>query len=223
MTSGGNQPVEPEEPPIRFTDNRKIDRDASDEATTQAASSGGSGPAAGDAADLPLDETLAASADTDKPTVPLEDLQRLSAEYANYRRRADRERLAAGEIAAGKVVIDLLPIIDDLDRAKQHGDLTGALKAVSDKLDGVLAKLGVTGFGEVGDPFDPARHEAVLHDESDAVTVPTCTTIMRRGYQLGDRLLRPAMVGVSDPAGGAGPVEAEAVEDATAGAERHVD
>ncbi|MDQ2797295.1 MAG: nucleotide exchange factor GrpE, partial [Actinomycetota bacterium] len=134
------------------------------------------------------------------------DLQRVQAEYANYRKRSDRDRLAAGDLATGKVLGELLPIVDDLDRAKAHGDLTGPLKAVADKLDAIAVKLGLIAFGEVGDAFDPAWHEAVLHDESDAVSVPTCTTIMRQGYRHKDRLLRPAMVGVSDP---------------TAGAERH--
>jgi molecular chaperone GrpE len=136
------------------------------------------------------------------------DLQRVHAEYANYRKRAERERLAAGELAVGRTLAELLPILDDLERAKAHGDLTGALKAVADKLEGVTSKLGLVAFGEVGDPFDPAIHEAVLHDESDTVTVPTCTTIMRPGYKHGDRLLRPAMVGVTDPiasAASAGP------------------
>jgi len=127
------------------------------------------------------------------------DLQRVQAEYANYRKRADRERLAAGDLAVGRTLAELLPVIDDLDRAKAHGDLTGPLKAVADKLDAVFSKLGLVAFGEVGDPFDPARHEAVLHDESDTVTVPTCTTVMRQGYTHHDRLLRPAMVGVTDP------------------------
>ena len=127
------------------------------------------------------------------------DLQRLQAEYANYRKRAERDRLAAGDLAIGRTLAELLPVVDDLDRAKAHGDLTGALKAVADKLDATFTKLGLVAFGEVGDPFDPAIHEAVLHDESDAVTVPTCTTVMRQGYQHHDRLLRPAMVGVTDP------------------------
>jgi molecular chaperone GrpE len=108
--------------------------------------------------------------------------------------------LAAGELAVGRFVSDLLPILDDLDRARAHGDLTGALKAVADHFESVLSKAGVAAFGEVGDPFDPAIHEAVLHDESPEVTRPTCTTVMRQGYRLGERLLRPAMVGVTDPA-----------------------
>jgi molecular chaperone GrpE len=127
------------------------------------------------------------------------DLQRLQAEYANYRKRAERDRLAAGEVAVGRVLAELLPVLDDIDRARQHGDLTGALKAVADQLDAIFTKLGLESFGAVGDPFDPSIHEAVMHAESDDVTVPTATTVMRPGYKHGDRLLRPAMVGVTDP------------------------
>jgi molecular chaperone GrpE len=127
------------------------------------------------------------------------DLQRVQAEYANYRKRAERDRLAAGDLAVGRTLAELLPVLDDIDRAREHGDLNGALKAVADHLETVFAKLGLQGFGEVGDPFDPTIHEAVMHDESEAVTEPTCTRVMRRGYLHQDRLLRPAMVGVSDP------------------------
>jgi molecular chaperone GrpE len=127
------------------------------------------------------------------------DLQRVQAEYANYRKRVDRDRVALAEAAVGGALIGLLPILDDIDRAREHGDLTGAFKAVADQLEAVLGKLGLVAFGEPGDPFDPAVHEAVLHDESDEVTEPTATKVLRRGYQHGDRLLRPAMVGVTDP------------------------
>ncbi len=133
------------------------------------------------------------------------DLQRVQAEYANYRRRAERERLAAGDVAVSRVLADLLPVLDNIDRARSHGDLTGGLKAVADQLDSVFGKLGLLSFGEVGDPFDPSVHEAVLHDESDTVTAPTCTKILRPGYKHNDRLLRAAMVGVSDPASPAAP------------------
>jgi molecular chaperone GrpE len=127
------------------------------------------------------------------------DLQRVHAEYANYRKRAERERQAAGDLPVGRFVSDLLPILDDLDRARAHGDLTGALKAVADHFESVLNKAGVVAFGEVGDAFDPAVHEAVMHDESPEVTRTTCTRVLRQGYRLGERLLRPAMVGVTDP------------------------
>jgi molecular chaperone GrpE len=127
------------------------------------------------------------------------DLQRLQAEYANYRKRAERERLAAGDLAVGRALGDFLPVLDDLERARQHGDLTGGLKAIADHLELAFSKLGLEAFGEQGDPFDPTVHEAVLHNESDEVSVPTCTTVMRKGYRHGERLLRPAMVGVTDP------------------------
>jgi molecular chaperone GrpE len=141
------------------------------------------------------------------------DLQRVQAEYANYRKRAERDRLAAGEVAVSRVLGELLPVLDDLDRARAHGDLTGALKAVADHLDGTLSKLGLVAFGEVGDPFDPAVHEAVMHAESDEVTEPTCTTVMRVGYKHGERLLRPAMVGVSEPSEPAPAVPEQAIGD----------
>jgi molecular chaperone GrpE len=128
------------------------------------------------------------------------DLQRLQAEYANYRKRVERDRVANAEAAVGAALAGLLPVLDDIDRARAHGDLTGAFKAVADQLEVVLGKLGLSAFGEPGDGFDPAIHEAVLHDESDEVSEPTATTVMRRGYLHGERLLRPAMVGVTDPA-----------------------
>ena len=127
------------------------------------------------------------------------DLQRVQAEYANYRKRADRDRLAAGELAVGRALAELLPVLDDIDRARDHGDLTGALKAVADHLEAVFAKLGLQAFGDEGDEFDPSIHEAVMHDENADVTVPTATKVLRKGYKHGERLLRAAMVGVSDP------------------------
>jgi molecular chaperone GrpE len=149
------------------------------------------------------------------------DLQRVQAEYANYRKRVERDRVALAEAAVGGALIGLLPVLDDIDRARAHGDLTGAFKAVADQLETVLGKLGLTAFGEPGDPFDPAIHEAVMHEESPNVTEPTATTVWRRGYQHGDRLLRPAMVGVSDPAT-AEPTEASAGDDG-AGSETPAD
>jgi molecular chaperone GrpE len=142
------------------------------------------------------------------------DLQRVQAEYANYRKRAERDRLAAGELAISRVLIDFLPVLDNLDRAREHGDLTGGLKAIADQLVEVFDKLGLVRFGQPGDPFDPAVHEAVLHDESPEVEEPTCTTVMRPGYKHNDRLLRAAMVGVSDPAPAAVEQDPEPATDA---------
>ncbi|WP_024877122.1 nucleotide exchange factor GrpE [Saccharomonospora piscinae] len=126
------------------------------------------------------------------------DLQRVQAEYANYRRRVDREREAMASGGKASVVTDLLPLLDDLERAQAHGDLTGAFKAVADKLTGVLEKAGLESFGDTGEPFDPSVHEAVQHDTSPEVDGPTVTTVLRRGYRFGDRVLRAALVAVTD-------------------------
>jgi molecular chaperone GrpE len=129
----------------------------------------------------------------------LRDLQRVTAEYANYRKRVERDRSLMAEQTVALVVGALLPILDDLDRAREHGDLVGQLATVAEQLGAVLAKFGLAGFGEQGDTFDPTRHEAVAHQTSAEVTEPTCIGIMRRGYLLGERLLRPALVAVADP------------------------
>jgi molecular chaperone GrpE len=127
------------------------------------------------------------------------DLQRLSAEFANYRKRVDRDRALIVEQATGNVLGALLPVLDDLDRAREHGDLVGPFGTVADQLVASLTKFGLTPFGAKGDPFDPTRHEAVAHSTSADVTESTCVDVMRRGYLLGERLLRPAMVAVADP------------------------
>jgi molecular chaperone GrpE len=184
----------PEQEPVRITDKRKIDREPS-EGAAEAASSEQAVPSLEEQIDA-VDENAVLLAERTA------DLQRLQAEYANYRKRAERERLLAGEVAVGRVLNDFLPVLDNLDLARSHGELTGGLKAIADQLDAVFGKLGLEPVGAVGDPFDPSLHEAVLHDVSDdpTITEPTVTTVMRSGYKHGDRLLRPAMVGVSDPA-----------------------
>lgn len=127
------------------------------------------------------------------------DLQRLSAEFANYRKRVERDRALVVEQATGGVLSALLPVLDDLDRARDHGDLVGPFGTVADQLFTALSKFGLTPFGSKGDRFDPTRHEAVAHLTSAEVTEPTCVDVMRRGYLLGERLLRPALVAVADP------------------------
>jgi molecular chaperone GrpE len=129
----------------------------------------------------------------------LRDLQRVTAEYANYRKRVERDRGVAAEQVMAMVVASLLPILDDVDRARDHGDLVGPFSAVAEQLTAALTKLGLTAFGEPGDAFDPNRHEAVAHQTSAEVSQPTCVEVMRRGYLLGERLLRAAMVAVADP------------------------
>jgi molecular chaperone GrpE len=127
------------------------------------------------------------------------DLQRVSAEYANYRKRVDRDRGVAAEQTTGLVLAALLPVLDDLDRAREHGDLVGPFSAVAEQLNAALTKFGLTPFGEKGDPFDPTRHEAVAHLTSAEVSESTCVDVLRRGYLLGERLLRAALVAVADP------------------------
>jgi molecular chaperone GrpE len=135
------------------------------------------------------------------------DLQRVSAEYANYWRRVDRDRDAVVVSAKASLAGELLTVLDDVARAEQHGDLTGAFKAVADKLVGTLTRAGLQPFGAEGDEFDPSVHEAVQHDTSGGGAGPTVTVVsavLRPGYRIGDRVLRPAMVAVTDRAEGNG-------------------
>jgi molecular chaperone GrpE len=151
------------------------------------------------------------------------DLQRLQAEYANYRKRIDRDREAVVTQAKASVAGDLLPVLDDIERAAQHGDLTGAFKAVADKLAATLERVGLEGFGHDGEPFDPSVHEAVQHDTSPDVAGPTVTAVLRRGYRFGDRVVRAALVGVTDhdptAAPTAAPTEAGPSADGGAGSD----
>jgi molecular chaperone GrpE len=126
------------------------------------------------------------------------DLQRLQAEYANYRKRIDRDREVVVNTAKASVATELLSVLDDVDRAAQHGDLTGAFKAVADKLVATLERTGLEAFGHEGEPFDPSVHEAVQHDTSPDVEGPTVTAVLRRGYRFGDRVVRAALVAVTD-------------------------
>lgn len=131
------------------------------------------------------------------------DLQRLQAEYANYRKRIDRDREVVVTTAKASVAQELLSVLDDIERAQQHGDLTGAFKAVADKLLDTLERVGLESFGHDGEPFDPTVHEAVQHDTSSDVDGPTVTAVLRRGYRFGDRIVRAALVGVTDHEPGA--------------------
>ena len=146
------------------------------------------------------------------------DLQRLQAEYANYRKRIDRDREVVVNTAKASVAQELLSVLDDIERAQQHGDLTGAFKAVADKLVATLERVGLESFGHDGEEFDPSVHEAVQHDTSPEVPGPTVTAVLRRGYRFGDRIVRAALVGVTDhepapePAAPAVPDSAPAAE-----------
>jgi len=127
------------------------------------------------------------------------DLQRLQAEYSNYRKRVERDRAVASEIAIAAVLSELLATLDDIDRAAEHGELTGGFKSVADQLINTTTKLGLEKYGKDGDEFDPQIHEALLHETSAEVTVPTASKILQPGYKFKDRVLRPARVSVTDP------------------------
>ena len=129
------------------------------------------------------------------------DLQRLQAEYANYRKRVERDRAVAHESAVGAVLTELLALLDDVDRAEQHGELSGGFKAVADQLNSITSRIGLEKYGTEGEAFDPQIHEALMHDESADVAVSTASKILQPGYKYKERILRPARVAVTDPAG----------------------
>ena len=138
------------------------------------------------------------------------DLQRVTAEYANYRKRVDRDRLAVVEMATVGLLTGLLPVLDDIHRAREHGDVQGAFKGVADALEAFTSKLGLDEFGSAGEPFDPSVHEALMQAEPDPqVRVPTVAAVLQPGYRLrgGGRVLRPARVSVAQPAGDAEPAQ----------------
>lgn len=131
------------------------------------------------------------------------DLQRLQAEYVNYKRRVDRDRDLVRDNARVSVLSALLPVLDDIDRAREHGELEGGFKAVADSLIGVVSGLGLVRFGEPGDEFDPNLHEALMHGHSPDVMTTTCQDIVQAGYRVGERVVRAAKVTVVDPEPGA--------------------
>lgn len=163
------------------------------------ASSGGSAGSSSSASSGQADEERAAALAQVKERTA--DLQRLQAEYANYRKRVERDRTAVREQSLANVLSELLPVLDDIGRAREHGELSGGFKSVAESLESVVSKLGLVSFAEKGDPFDPTFHEALLHSYSSDVDQPTCVQILQPGYKIGDRILRPARVAVAEPGG----------------------
>jgi molecular chaperone GrpE len=130
------------------------------------------------------------------------DLQRLQAEYLNYKRRVERDRELIRENATYAALAPIVDVLDTIDRAREHGDVDGGFKAVADQLERIVTNLGLAKFGTVGDPFDPSLHEALSHiGEDPEVTVTTCKVIAKAGYRIGDRVVRAAQVLVVDPSG----------------------
>jgi molecular chaperone GrpE len=185
-----------EEPVIR--DNRKIDPETgqarqpkpADETAEQAGEQADQPSVAANLASIELATQLAERT---------ADLQRLQAEYSNYRKRVERDRAAVREQAVAGALVELLPVLDDIGRARDHGELTGGFAKVSESLEAATGKLGLTTFGTKGEPFDPTVHEALIHSYSPDVTEPTCVEILQPGYRIGERVLRPARVAVAEP------------------------
>jgi molecular chaperone GrpE len=178
------------------------------EAETAGRAQPGAPSAATATAPPPADKARADETKADKGREKLEvalaertaDLQRLQAEYANYRKRVERDRAAVKEHAVASVLTELLPVLDAIGQARDHGELSGGFKSVADSLQATVAKLGLVTYGEKGESFDPKVHEALTHMYSPDVTEDTCIDILQPGYKVGDRILRPARVAVAEPA-----------------------
>lgn len=145
----------------------------------------------------PDEAGVPATDEEDKLAELTNDLQRVQAEYTNYRRRVDRDRELVKENAIGSVIVALLPVIDDIDRAREHGELDGAFRSVGEALEGALAKLGLEKFGVANEPFDPNLHEALSTESREDITEPTVTALYQPGYRYAGRVLRPARVAVA--------------------------
>ena len=144
--------------------------------------------------------TEEAATETKDPVAALtEDLQRLQAEFANYRKRVDRDRALASEIAISSVLLEFLAVLDDLDRAEAHNELSGGFKAVAEQIVATTTKLGLEKYGDAPSVFDPNIHDALMHETSEEVKETTVTKILQPGYKYKERILRPARVVVTDP------------------------
>lgn len=173
---------------VRVTDRRRIDPD-----TYQVRESAQPAPSTLEA-EIEVEVT-----EIEAKVVELtDDLRRVHAEYANYRKRVDRERESARDITVGAVLADLLPILDDLERAREHGELDGAFRSVGEALEATTTRLGLERFGTVGEPFDPMVHEALTSEVRDDVEGPTVAMVYQAGFRHAGRVLRPARVAVAD-------------------------
>ena len=175
---------------VRVTDKRRIDPD------TYILRDIDAQPESGEVRQ-PDEAGAPATEEEDKLAELTNDLQRVQAEYTNYRRRVDRDRELVKENAIGSVIAALLPVIDDIDRAREHGELEGAFRSVGEALEGALAKLGLEKFGVANEPFDPNLHEALSTDSREDITEPTVTALYQPGYRYAGRVLRPARVAVA--------------------------
>jgi molecular chaperone GrpE len=192
-------------PTIR--DRRRIDPETYQVREPQSAAA----PGPGAPVDPPVAEVPVSQEEVDQLKASLNDrtadLQRLQAEYVNYKRRVDRDRDVARKSGIEAVLKDLMSVLDDVRSARDHGELSGGFKAVADEVERVTARYGLETYGTKGDPFDPHIHEALLHAHAEGIEGPTCVEILQPGYRIGDRVLRPARVAVAEPDPNAPPAE----------------
>lgn len=174
---------------VKVTDKRKVDPDTGEVRATDEVD-----------AELPGE---AASQPSSEPTDPLaeltETLQRVQAEFSNYRKRVERDREQSRDAIKAGVLSELLPVLDDIARARSHGELEGGFKSVGEALESLVTRLGMVPFGAAGDLFDPLRHEAIAHEESDEAAEQTCAAVFQLGYEFAGRVIRPAIVSVVGP------------------------
>jgi molecular chaperone GrpE len=209
-----SQHHQPEQQPVVVRDKRRIDpvtlqprSRGADSKPAEPRPPAGPGskdvPGAGLAGEPPTRRQPDGPAETEELRAQIQertaDLQRLKAEYDNYRKRVQRDRLAVREIAVVNVLARLLPVLDSIDAAREHGEVTGGFQQVAEALERQLSALGLESCGREGDTFDPALHEAVSHAETDLVDRATCAAVHRPGYRVGEHLLRPAQVTVAEP------------------------
>jgi len=196
------QEFDPSEEGVRVNDKRRIDPDTfevrqpSESWADDSSPQGDQGDAEAAVAEADLIEGEVGDIES-KVAELTSDLQRVHAEYANYRKRIERDREINRQVAMGSVFVELLPILDDIDRAREHNELAGTFKTVGDSLDAVLTKLGLERFGSANEPFDPNLHEALASVEAEGVTDPTVVAVFQPGYRQGERILRPARVSVA--------------------------
>lgn len=190
-----------DDPGFSFQDKRRIDPETG-EVREPGVTPGSPAPTPGDGFDEIVSglevETDLEAVDT-KIAELTTDLQRVHAEYANYRKRVDRDRDVDRDLAVGSALSELLPVLDDIGRARDHGDLEGAFKSVAESLESTVARLGLERFATAGDAFDPTIHEAITHTLTNEVTGPTCIQVFQPGYRYKTKVLRPAIVAVADP------------------------
>jgi molecular chaperone GrpE len=194
-TSGAGRPGGPGSRHVRAGENANTPEEA------VSPTEGGATTTAGPAAAAPPD-SAAASKLQSQLAERTADLQRLQAEYANYRKRVDRDRATVREHAVAGALSELLPVLDAIGQAREHGELSGGFKSVADSLQAAVGKLGLVSYGQRGDAFDPKIHEALTHTYSPDVDEDTCVEIFQPGYKVGERILRPARVAVAAPTTG---------------------